>query len=179
MTETQHERRRDARVTFRTFAKLSYPEGRVFKDCETRDVSVSGVFVEGVSGVALGEKCDVEFHLTGRTSSLVLEMAGETVRVLDDGVALQFFDVDEDSFYHLQNVVYFNYKQSGGVGEDSGPEDVDDKSLYLSLEEGGNSPLPDNYLDEVDDEDDFEPTDEDDVSDLYKDRRGDEDDPGY
>ena len=179
MTELQHERRRDARVTFRTFARLSYTDKRVFEDCETKDISVSGVFVEGVSGVTQGEKCDVEFHLTGRTSSLVLEMAGETVRVQDNGVALQFFDVDEDSFYHLQNVVYFNYKKSGGVGELPGPEDVDDKSLYLSLEEGGKTSLPDNYLDEVDDEDDFDSSDDDDVASIYKGKRGDEDDPDY
>ena len=68
MTEKQDERRRDARVTFRTFAKLSYPEGRIFEECETTDVSVSGVFVEGVKGVEQGEKCDVE--LSDRTNQL-------------------------------------------------------------------------------------------------------------
>ena len=168
MTEKQDERRRDARVTFRTFAKLSYPEGRVFEECETTDVSVSGVFVEGVKGVEQGEKCDVEFHLTGRTSSLVLGMAGETVRVQENGVALQFFDIDEDSFYHLQNVVYFNYKKSGGVGEVVGAEDVDDESLYLNLDKGNKRPLPDNYLDEVDDEDSVDESDDQDVYGHYE-----------
>ncbi len=164
MTEQQHERRRDARVTFRTFAKLRYPGDRTFDECETQDISVSGVFVQGVSGVKQGEKCDVEFHLTGRTSSLTLEMSGETVRVQEEGVALQFFDIDEDSFYHLQNVVYFNYKQAGGVGEVAAADDVSDESLYLSLEEGDKSPLPDNYLDDVEAEDDL---DDDDDRNIY------------
>jgi hypothetical protein len=175
MTDKQHERRRDARVTFRTFAKLSYPAGRVFDECETKDVSVSGVFVEGVSGVEQGEKCDVEFHLNGRTSSLVLEMAGETVRVQGDGVALQFFDIDEDSFYHLQNVVYFNYKKSGGVGEVIAVDEVDDESLYLGLDKGSKKPLPDNYLDEVDDENGIDESDDDDVYGPYKERADEED----
>ncbi|MEN8143211.1 MAG: PilZ domain-containing protein, partial [Thermodesulfobacteriota bacterium] len=90
MVETGQERRRDVRVTFRATAKLSYSDNRSFDECETRDMSVSGVFVEGVTGVDFGEKCEVEFHLCGRTSNLVLEMAGETVRIQDDGVALQF-----------------------------------------------------------------------------------------
>jgi len=176
MTEKQDERRRDSRVAFRTFARLSYSGDRIFKECETQDISVSGVFVEGVSGVEQGEKCDVEFHLTGRTSSLVLEMAGETVRVQGEGVAVQFFDVDEDSFYHLQNVVYLNYKSSGGAGEITGADEVDDESLYLGLDEGEKTPLPDNYLDDVDDEDSFAADDDQDVYGHYE-GRSEEDDP--
>lgn len=160
MVEQQHERRRDVRVTFRATAKLNYSDNRSFSECETRDISVSGVFVAGVSGVAFGEKCDIEFHLCGRTSNLVLSMAGETVRVLEDGVALQFFDIDEDSFYHLQNIVYFNYKHSDQAAEElSTGDDIDDSSLYYGIEEGEKkAPLPDDYLDEIDDDesDDFD-----------------------
>jgi hypothetical protein len=176
MTEQQqHERRRDSRVTFRTFARLKYPGERIFDECETRDISVSGVFVQGVSGVKPGEKCDVEFHLTGRTSSLVLEMSAETVRVQEGGVALHFFDIDEDSFYHLQNVVYFNYKESGGVGEVTVAEDVSDESLYLSLDEGDKSPLPDNYLDDVEVEDDLDGDDDRDIYGSYGSKKEDDD----
>ena len=80
-------------------------------------------------------------------------MAGETVRVQEDGVALQFFDVDEDSFYHLKNLVYFNYKKFGGADEvvvDA--DDVDEESLYLGLDKGDKKSLPDDYLDEVEEE---------------------------
>lgn len=162
MVEKQHERRQDLRVTFKATAKLKYSGNRNFEECETADMSVSGVFVEGVTGVVFGEKCDVEFHLHGRTSNLELKMAGETVRVQDNGVGLQFFDVDEDSFYHLQNIVYFNYKHSGQDPEFAPlADDVDDASLYLGDEEGVKKrPLPDNYLDDID-EDDSDDFDED------------------
>lgn len=167
--QQQHERRRDVRVTFRATARLNYSDNRSFAECETKDISVSGVFVAGVTGVAFGEKCDIEFHLCGRTSNLVLSMTGETVRVHEDGVALQFFDVDEDSFYHLQNIVYFNYKNSGQAAETlPATEEVDDSSLYYGIEEGGKkAPLPDDYLDEIDgdESDDF-----DDNPDEYMDR---------
>lgn len=152
MTGLQQEKRRDLRVTFLATVKLSFSDGRTFDECEATDVSVGGVFVKGVSGVDYGEKCQVELHLSGRTSSLVLELAGEIVRTQAGGVALQFLEVDEDSFYHLQNIVYFNYKHSDVVGGGvipTGDDDVGDASLYLVPDNSGKArPLPDNYLDE-------------------------------
>ncbi|MBU0674218.1 MAG: PilZ domain-containing protein [Proteobacteria bacterium] len=155
MMNRPDERRQDVRVTFRASAKLEFSGSRRFEECETKNVSVSGVFVEGVTGVALGEKCDVEFHLVGRTSTLVLEMAAEVVRIEDTGVALQFYDVDQDSFCHMQNIVYFNYKHSGELSEitDEYAVEVEDESLYFGIV-GDYVPLPDDYLDEDEDLDD-------------------------
>jgi len=136
MAENQQERRQDLRVTFRAVVRLQFAGARNFDRCETGDISVSGVFVEGVTGVECGEKCEVEFKLIGRTSTLVLELSGEVVRVSDAGVALQFLQVDQDSFCHLQNIVYFNYKQAGEleVDSDAAIGAVDDESVYLGLE---------------------------------------------
>ena len=126
------ERRKDVRVTFQSRVKLVFGD-EVFDDCETRNISVSGVFVEGVSGVDKGARCAVEFRLIGRTSTLVMDMSGEVVRVDGDGVALQFFDVDRDSFCHLKNIVYFNYKNPAELGDAyQVEEEVDDTTVYLS-----------------------------------------------
>jgi hypothetical protein len=168
-TGQQHEKRRDIRVTFRTTAKLNFPDGRTFDECETSDVSVGGVFVKGVKDVDCGDKCQVQFRISGRTSSLVLELDGEIVRTQDVGVALQFFEVDEDSFYHLQNIVYFSYKYSDDAGGETleGGDDIDDESLYLDLDASGKAaPLPDNYLDEVNgkDSDEFNDHSDDDIT---------------
>ncbi len=180
MTGQQQDKRQDVRVTFRTTAKLSFPDGRTFDECETTDVSVGGVFVRGVKGVDCGDKCQVEFHLSGRTSSLVLELAGEIVRTQDVGVALQFFEVDEDSFFHLRNIVYFSYKQSndGGGGENlEAGDDVDDESLYLDLDASGKAaPLPDNYLDEINGGDSDHDDDADDEIKTHVSRYQEEDD---
>ena len=181
MTGQQHEKRRGVRVTFRTTVKLRFPDGRAFDECETTDVSVAGVFVRGIKGVACGDKCQVELHLSGRTSRLVLELDAEIVRTQALGVALQFLEVDEDSFYHLRNIVYFSYKQAdaGGGGEiPGGGADVDDESLYLDLDASGKAaPLPDNYLDESSskDSDDFDDGLDDDVT-THVSRYQDEDD---
>lgn len=154
-TARPDERRRDIRVTFRTSITLSFPDGRTFDNCETMDISVSGFFVKGVTDVDIAEKCHVTFNLSGRTSNLVLEMFGEIIRVQEDGVAMQFVEVDEDSFFHLQNIVYFSYKHSGGVGAVLAEiDDVEDESLYCDLEVKGKSvPFPKDYPADFDDED--------------------------
>lgn len=150
MVENQEEKRRDLRVTFRSTARLRFSGERVFEKCETSDISVGGVFVQGVSKVENGEKCEVEFRLTGRSSSLLLEMAGEVVRVTEDGVGLQFLEVDPDSFCHLQNIVYFNYKEAGLLGGLPSGElvgEVEDETVYLGLDQvRPGKPLPANYL---------------------------------
>lgn len=155
MTEQQNERRQDVRVNFRATVKLVFPDGRSFDECETMDVSVSGLFVRGVRDVAFGETCRVDFHLSGSSSNLIFKMVGEIVRVQSDGVALQFLEVDEDSFYHLKNIVYFNYKYPGNK-DDVLMEDtivVDDETLYSELDSSSNvGRLADDYL--LDEEDD-------------------------
>jgi hypothetical protein len=158
MAYIQEEKRRDLRVTFRATARLRFPDARVFDKCETSDISVSGVFVQGVSGVAGGDRCEIEFRLVGRSSSLLLEMAGEVVRVAESGVALQFIEVDQDSFCHLQNIVYFNFKEAGQLGIPFGEHvpEVEDESIYLGLDGlRTGKPLPDNYLGNGDGDDDF------------------------
>lgn len=156
MAANQEEKRRDLRVTFRATARLRFSGKRIFDKCETSDISVSGVFVQGVSGVVSGEKCEVEFHLIGRSSSLVLEMAGEVVRVAEGGVALQFLEVDQDSFCHLQNIVYFNYKEAGQMGGSfvEVASEVEDETIYLGLDgTRSNKPLSDAYLNDGDGDD--------------------------
>lgn len=159
MTEQYTERRRGLRVVFRTTVRVMFAGGRRFADCETSDISTSGVFVKGVERVAGGEKCRIELRLTGKTSNLLLEMNGEVVRVQDDGVALEFFGVDEDSFYHLQNIVYFSYKHCDGPDDFLAElEDVADETLYYGLDaEGKAPPLPEDFLGGLDgNDDDFE-----------------------
>ncbi len=162
MAENKQERRQDVRVTFRSLARLQFSGGRLFNKCETGDISVSGVFVEGVGGVECGERCALEFQLIGRTSTLVLEMSAEVVRIVDDGVALQFVQVDQDSFCHLQNIVYFNYQQAGqlGGGYEEAPVGVADETLYLglaaSLGKSGDDEL-DEYGEGEDSDDDLDP----------------------
>ena len=100
-------RRKNSRVPFQATITLIFPE-KIYRDCETRDLSLKGVFVLGIADHELGEQCDVSLHLVGASSALALKMKGEVVRTESDGLALHFYETDLDSFYHLKNILYYN-----------------------------------------------------------------------
>lgn len=100
-------KRKNSRVPFQVKINLEF-SGKGHTDCETADLSLKGVFVLGVSGHTIGENCQVSLHLTGSTSQLSLEIRGTVVRVEEDGLALHFYEMDLDSFFHLKNILYYN-----------------------------------------------------------------------
>ncbi len=101
------ERRKNTRVAFQTTADISFAN-KNYRQCETENLSLKGMSVKGITGHVMGEVCDVALALSGSSSKLVLSMAGEIVRVDENGIALHFTDIDLDSFYHLKNIVYYN-----------------------------------------------------------------------
>ena len=101
------ERRRTTRVAFSTTATLHF-EDAAYAECATENLSTKGVFIAGVTGRTIGDTCSIELHLSGASSDLVLRMQGRVVRTPPNGIAIQFEEVDLDSFYHLKNIVYYN-----------------------------------------------------------------------
>ncbi|MDH4320226.1 MAG: PilZ domain-containing protein [Desulfobulbaceae bacterium] len=121
------EKRHNTRVPFHTTITVRFHD-KTFAHCETRDLSLKGVFVMGVTGPrAKGDRCELSLHLSGTSSDLSLQMRGEVVRVLDDGVGLHFSEIDLDSFYHLKNIIYYNSPDPDALGEeladDARPQD--------------------------------------------------------
>lgn len=128
----EQDRRRNTRVVFQTTVDLKFPD-QEFMDCETRDLSVRGTAVLDVKGPELGDQCEVSLHLSGMTSDLCLAMKGEVVRTEEDSIALHFFEIDLDSFFHLRNIVYYNTEDADKVEEeflgqisDDIPDDFED-----------------------------------------------------
>ncbi len=101
------EQRRNTRVDFQTSVDFDCGD-KSFAACETRDLSLKGVFLAGISGPAPGDMCDLTVHLSGGSSDLKFRVKGEVVRVEGDGVGIIFTEIDLDSFYHLKNIVYYN-----------------------------------------------------------------------
>ncbi|MCK9295778.1 MAG: PilZ domain-containing protein [Desulfobulbaceae bacterium] len=104
---THDERRKNTRVVFHTTATVRFA-GDVFENLAIRDLSLRGVYLEGISRRSLGEKCEVELFLTGSSSELKLNMAGKVVRCDDIGVGVHFEEIDIDTFFHLKNIIYYN-----------------------------------------------------------------------
>jgi len=117
-------KRKNSRVPFRVIISLDFPD-RSHAECETSDLSLKGVFVLGVTGHTPGENCLVTLGLVGSTSQLNLHMKGTVVRVQDNGLALHFYEMDLDSFFHLKNILYYN----------SGDPDALDDEISMQIEE--------------------------------------------
>lgn len=109
-----HEKRKNTRVAFQTFADLQFA-AQSYSKCETANLSIKGVSVLGITGHQVGEKCKLALALSGSTSELRLEMKGEIVRVEENSVALHFTEIDLDSFYHLKNIVYYNSEDPDSI----------------------------------------------------------------
>lgn len=103
----ERERRRNTRVPFQTTADVVFRDKR-YQQCATENLSVKGISVLGITGHQLGETCDLSLALSGSTSHLRLTMKGKVVRVDADRIALNFIEIDLDSFYHLKNIIYYN-----------------------------------------------------------------------
>ena len=101
------ERRRSVRVAFQTTVTLRFADGE-YAHCQTRDLSLKGIFIPGILDRGRGEKCHVTILLSGTSSELKVNMAGEVIRTTEDGIGIYFDEIDIDSFYHLKNIVYYN-----------------------------------------------------------------------
>jgi len=96
--------RRRSRVTARLAADFTLPDGRVVP-LHTRNISLKGLLADPAPGVETGETGLLRLALT---SDAVIQIECLVVRCNATGVALDFQPMDEDSFFHLRNLVRFN-----------------------------------------------------------------------
>ncbi|MDH3359328.1 MAG: PilZ domain-containing protein [Desulfobulbaceae bacterium] len=112
------EKRQNTRVPFHTTITVRFPD-KTFNHCATQDLSLKGVFVEGITGPRkTGDLCELSLHLSGTSSDLSLHMSGEVVRVKKNGIGLHFNEIDLDSFFHLKNIIYFNTEDPDILGDE-------------------------------------------------------------
>ena len=119
------DRRRESRVPYRATADITFG-GKNLKGVETRDISITGTFIEGLTGFKKGEQCKINLVLLGEASELLLKMKGEVVRIEESGLALEFIDVTRDCFYHLKNIAYKKPRQSKIVLSDDFEDSLGD-----------------------------------------------------
>lgn len=101
------ERRRNARVKFGTTVNLQFSD-HLYEKFPISDLSVKGLFVQGISDRRQGEKCEISLQLSGGTSEVILTMKGAVIRVTPDGIGIHFEEITLDSFSHLKKIVYYN-----------------------------------------------------------------------
>lgn len=100
-------KRKRTRVEFQTLVTLKAGDKKL-EGLESRDISLKGLYVDSKDKFPLDTLVDISLSLSGTTSSLSLTMEGRVVRVGDEGMGVDFTQIDMDSFFHLRNLVSYN-----------------------------------------------------------------------
>ncbi|MCL2789905.1 MAG: PilZ domain-containing protein [Desulfobulbus sp.] len=110
------EKRKDVRVIFTRTVKV-FSQGRLQGQFPARNLSLGGLFVEGVTNLSLGQDCHLELCETGHRSSLILKFRGIVRRATKDGIGISFTSMEDDSFMFLQTMVLYSSDDPIGVAE--------------------------------------------------------------
>lgn len=76
--------------------------------CNVDNVSLSGVMIAGGHGMPEGAVCAVKLILCGAEPPIEIATKGVILRVRPDRCAIEFREIDGDSYEHLRNLVRMN-----------------------------------------------------------------------
>ena len=108
------ERRHYSRVAFNRSAWLTTHSERHRFD-QLRNLSMGGVCIQGQSLLQTGDMCDFELHDDGRHSCRIVKFCARVLRTGADSLALEFVDMDVDSYMFLQTMILYNADDPLGV----------------------------------------------------------------
>ncbi len=106
-TAMKDEQRSRKRVRFQTSVTLE-GGGKVLERLESRDISLKGLFVATGERLPADTLVAITLHLAGASSTLNLNIKGRVARIVPEGMAIDFVEIDLDSFYHLRNIISYN-----------------------------------------------------------------------
>jgi len=104
---TSGDHREFSRVDIKIFAKVQ-AKGREVISAGTQDISMKGLFVEGVVNWPVGTECEIHLILEGRNLPVDITVKGRVQRVTGEGMALLFTEVNLEAYEHLHNLVMLN-----------------------------------------------------------------------
>ncbi len=104
----QAERRGRLRVGFDTRIVLTAGDTEIQTEGYSRDLSISGIYVNTHEKLAVNTSCTVKVLLSGTAEPSALKMEGRIVRADGSGVGIAFESMDLDSYTHLKNIVRYN-----------------------------------------------------------------------
>ena len=105
--EDHSNRREFTRVSISVAVELA-PPGQPKIAGQGRDLSVKGVFVSSPRPLPAGTECPITILLTGGGEPMSVRVSGRIVYASKEGMGIEFFEMDTDSFIHLQNLVLYN-----------------------------------------------------------------------
>ena len=110
--------RRRTRVLARKFTTLIWPGGQCRGEIE--NLSLKGCLVGPTSGdvPSAGAEVSVVIHLEPDAPDLDVRVVGQVVRVDGQGVAVDFTEIELESFRHLFHLVQYNAPDPDEIEEE-------------------------------------------------------------
>lgn len=110
--KSNNERRQSLRVDFTTEIILKTPSQSYRLEGNSRDVSQKGVFIFTDEEIPVDTICEISLILSGSVPAVTLNITGKVVRKNDEGIGIEFKEMDLESYTHLKNIVKFNNKEA-------------------------------------------------------------------
>lgn len=109
MTE-ENDKRKFIRVDFSTEINLMSQGEHHYFEGSSKDISLKGVFIYTDKDIPVDTLWDVVLVLLGANPALKLHIKGKVVRKSEEGIGIEFIEMDLDSYTHLKNIVKYNKK---------------------------------------------------------------------
>ncbi|MHC1728187.1 MAG: PilZ domain-containing protein [Syntrophobacteraceae bacterium] len=110
------EKRKHKRVIFKSEAVVRSKEATVLGTID--NLSMKGMFLSTGEKLAGRDILEIEILLTGSSSKLEIRIKGRKVRQTEKGVAIEFSEMDLDSFTHLRNLVAYNSDDADAISDE-------------------------------------------------------------
>lgn len=97
-------KRKHPRISYGGKVDLLFPDIE-YLNCETVNISLIGIRVQGCQEQEEGTQCDIELHDSSADSPRRLCIKGEVVRSNEDGIALLFLNMNVRIFTDLEEFI--------------------------------------------------------------------------
>lgn len=106
------EKRKHQRVSFQAEAVVRDKD--LAASGKIDNLSMKGLFLKASADVG-DDPLQITILLSGTSSKLSIELRGKVIRKAENGMAIEFIDMDLDSFILLKNVVSYNSEDADAI----------------------------------------------------------------
>jgi hypothetical protein len=106
------EKRKHKRVSFQAEAVVRDKD--LTAGGKIDNLSMKGMFLKAAADVS-EDPLQITILLSGTSAKLSIELRGKVVRKAHNGMAIEFIDMDLDSFILLKNVVSYNSEDADAI----------------------------------------------------------------
>ena len=98
--------RKATRVIFKSEGEITFNDITIKGQIE--NLSLRGMFLKTSAKIDTNTNVDTKIYLSGTESDLSIKLKGIVTRLDKNGLAIQFDEMELDSFVHLKNIVSYN-----------------------------------------------------------------------